>query len=227
MADTTIGLYIETGLANGEATDVATADQLLVVDLQAGVEAAYEVLISRFSQPVFNLVFRLLVDPSEANDVVQDVFLKIFRNIGKFRGDCSLKTWVYRIAVNEAHNHRRWFSRHRKQEVGLDVEDESTPCYFDQLADPRDTPFDVALSHEQKQRIEEALSHLKPIFKAAVVLRDIEGLSYEEISGIMQVSLGTVKSRILRGREGLKKILLDEQAGAEKPYFCPAETVRS
>ena len=103
----------------------------------------------------------------------------------------------------------------------------STPCYSEQLADPGDTPFDVALSHEQKQRIEEALGHLKPIFKAAVVLRDMEGLSYEEISGIMQVSLGTVKSRILRGREGLKKILLDEQAGVQKSYFCPAQTVRS
>ena len=157
MADTTIGLYIETGLESAEPTDVATADQCLVVELQAGAEAAYEILLSRFSQPVYNLVFRLLADPSDANDVVQDVFLKVFRNIGKFRGDCSLKTWVYRIAVNEAHNHRRWFSRHRRQEVGLDGEDDSAPSYSDQLADTRDTPFEVALSLEQKHRIEEAL----------------------------------------------------------------------
>ena len=223
MADSTI--YIETSLTNGETSDIASADQHLIAELQAGVEHAYEVLLNRFSNPVYNLVYRLLADSTEANDVVQDVFLKIFRNIGKFRGDCNLKTWVYRIAVNEAYNHRRWFSRHRKQEVGLDVEDESAPSYAEQLADPRDTPFDFTFGMEQKQRIEEALCQLKPIFKAAVVLRDIEGLSYEEISEIMQVSLGTVKSRILRGREGLKKILLAGQAMTGNTSGYPARMV--
>ncbi len=212
MADTSIGLYLETGRDRGDVADLAFRDQQLLVGLQAGEEQAYETLINRFSSPVYSVVYRLLSDPGEANDVMQDVFLKIFRNIGKFRSDCSLKTWIYRIAVNEAHNHRRWFSRHKRQEVGLDGEDEDTQSYSEHLADPGRSPFDVTLSHEKKMQIEVALGQLKPIFKAAVVLRDIEDLSYEEIAGIMQVSLGTVKTRILRGRDQLRKILLEQES---------------
>ena len=225
MADTSIGLFLETGRARGEVTDLALRDQLLLVGLQAGEEQAYETLIGLYSQPVYSIVYRLLSDPGEANDVVQEVFLKIFRNMAKFRGDCSLKTWIYRIAVNEAHNHRRWFSRHKRQEVGLDGEDEDTQCYSEQLADPGRNPFDITLSHEQKLRIEEALGKLKPIFKAAVVLRDIEDLSYDEIAGIMQVSLGTVKTRILRGRDQLRKILLEQESADALQKYLAAETV--
>lgn len=225
MADTTFGLNLYRGPDPAEQAEPAWRDELLVSALQAGEEQAYETLINRFSQPVYNVIYRLLTDPGEANDVVQDVFIKIFRNIAKFRGDCSLKTWVYRIAVNEAYNHRRWFSRHRKNEVGLDGEDEDVQSYSDQLADPGYSPFDVTLGHEQRQRIEEALGLLKPIFKAAVVLRDIEDLSYDEIAVIMQVSLGTVKTRILRGREQLKRILLEQESAAGAAKFPAVEAV--
>ena len=95
------------------------ADSRLVEGLRQGTEAAYEALIAEYQQPVFNLAVRLLSDSSDASDVVQEVFLKVFRKIGAFRGDSSLKTWIYRIAVNEAYNYQRWFGRHRKQEVGL------------------------------------------------------------------------------------------------------------
>ena len=138
---------------------------------------------------------------------MQEVFLKVFRNVGGFRGQSSLKTWVYRIAVNEAHNHRRWFGRHRKQEVCIEPEEESQGALRDSLPDPGRSPFEMALNDERRAAIEEALTEINPAFRAAVVLRDIEDMSYDEIAEIMQVSLGTVKSRILRGREALRNSL--------------------
>lgn len=183
-------------------------EQVLLTGLREGVEEAYEALIARFQQPVYSLVCRLLNDPSEANDVVQEVFLKVFRSVNSFRGQSSLKTWIYRIAVNEAYNQRRWFSRHRRHEVGLEPQDEDFgPGYGDVLADPGRTPFDLVLNHETQQMIEEALTQINPAFRAAVVLRDVEGLSYDDIADVLQVSLGTVKSRILRGRDALRKAL--------------------
>jgi RNA polymerase sigma-70 factor (ECF subfamily) len=137
--------------------------------------------------------------------VVQEVFLKVFRNIANFRGNSSLKTWIYRIAYNEAWNHRRWFTRHRRQEVGLERDDDGGAGYQDVLSDPGRSAFDLVSDRETHALIEDALGDLNPAFRAAVVLRDIEDLSYEEIAEVLGVSLGTVKSRILRGREGLKK----------------------
>jgi RNA polymerase sigma-70 factor (ECF subfamily) len=189
----------------------------LVERLQCGAESAYEELISRFEQPIYNLVSRLLNNPDGACDVVQEVFLKVFRNIGSFRGESSLKTWIYRIAVHEAYNHRRWFNRHSKMEVGLETYEEGLRNYSDVLPDPGRTPYDQALNQERHALIETALQDLNPIFRNAVILRDMEDLSYEEIAEILQVSLGTVKSRILRGREGLRRSLesrLSDGAGS-------------
>src|SRR5262249_21751481 len=97
-------------------------DRILIAGLRAAAASAYEELIGRFERPVFNLVSRLTDDPADTPDVVQEVFLKVFRNVGSFRGESSLRTWIYRIAVNEARNHRRWFGRHRRQEIGLEAE---------------------------------------------------------------------------------------------------------
>lgn len=178
----------------------------MVTALCEGAEQAYEILIQRYQQPVFNLVSRLVNDSSDAADIVQEVFLKVFRNVGSFRGGSSLKTWIYRIAVNEAYNHRRWFSRHQRQEVAF-AADEGVPSYEDSLPDPGRTPFDQAADREAHALVEKALENLNPRFRAAVVLRDIEDLSYDEIAAVLDISLGTVKSRILRGREALRKIL--------------------
>jgi RNA polymerase sigma-70 factor (ECF subfamily) len=182
-------------------------DTWLVEGLRAGAERAYEVLITDYQQPVYNLVSRLQNDPGDASDVVQEVFLKVFRKIGAFRGDSSLKTWIYRIAVNEAYNYQRWFSRHRRQEVGLENEEDGNLSYFQKLSDPGRSPYDCVADSEKHALIEGALARLNPSFRAAVVLRDIEELSYEEIADILDVALGTVKSRILRGREALRRDL--------------------
>lgn len=183
-------------------------DVALVERLQAGEEAAYEELIALYQQPVFNLVCRLLADPGDSCDVVQEVFLKVFRNIGNFRAQSSLKTWVYRIALNEANNRRRWFSRHKRREVDLDRDDDQVRSLQESIPDSGYTPFDLLLGAETQERIEDALRNLSPVFREAVVLRDIEELSYEEIAEILNLNMGTVKSRILRGREALRKQML-------------------
>jgi len=210
VADTTLGFEFDayTGTyASPFSSEAPRADDVLVEELRRGVEEAYETLIERFQQPVYNLVYRLMDDPSESPDVVQEVFLKVFRNIGSFKGNSSLKTWIYRIAFNEAYNHRRWFTRHKRQEIGLESNEDETLSYQDVLPDPGRSAFDIASDIEMHSLVESALGELNPAFRAAVVLRDIEDLSYEEIAEVLQVSLGTVKSRILRGREALKKVL--------------------
>jgi RNA polymerase sigma-70 factor (ECF subfamily) len=187
---------------NADSEDLALAQAL-----RAGSEDAYERLLERFQQPVYALALRLLNDQTDAGDCVQEVFLKVFRNIACFRGQSSLKTWIYRITVNEAHNVRRWFFRHRRYEVELDDEPEETRSLKEVIADSGRSPYDELFHSEQHSMIETALSRINPIFREAVVLRDLADLSYEEIAEVLNVSLGTVKSRILRGREALRQTL--------------------
>jgi RNA polymerase sigma-70 factor, ECF subfamily len=218
VADTTVGFEFDAGDLGGSAREHESA---LVLDLRAGVESAYEILIGRFEQPVFNIVSRLMDDPSDASDVVQEVFLKVFRNIGSFRQDASLKTWIYRIAVNEARNHRRWFSRHRRREVGLESESQTGRAVENWIADPGRSPFDTAADHETHALIEAALAGVNAKFRAALILREMEGLSYEEIGEVLEISLGTVKSRILRGRDALRKNLAERLEPGAAPEWYP------
>jgi RNA polymerase sigma-70 factor (ECF subfamily) len=211
LADSTVSFELDTCTRPWETStgpvEVPVGDAALLEGLRKGDDYAYQTLITRFQQPVYNLIYRLLNDPSEAGDVVQEVFLKVFRSVGSFRGQSSLKTWIYRIAMNEAHNHRRWFGRRRSLEIGLEDDQGDGKTYEQVLSDQSRSPFDITLDHETMHCIEAALSSLKPAFRVAVVLRDIEGLSYDEIAEVLQISLGTVKSRILRGREALREQL--------------------
>jgi len=200
----------------------AVEDARLASALRLGSEDAYELLVARFQQPVYNLVYRLLLDPGDSSDVVQEVFLKIFRNITKFRGQSSLKTWIYRIAVNEVHNYRRWFFRHRRQEVVLDDPSEGGKNFGDTVPDRGRSPYDCALDGEKRVMIENALARINPMFRAAIVLRDVEDLSYEEIADILDVSLGTVKSRITRGRESMRRQLEGRLEPEQELQWDPA-----
>ena len=205
-------------LSAQRASESADGDDLrLVESLRLGSAGAYEELLGRFQQPVYALAWRLLDDPSEACDVVQEVFLKVFRNIRAFRGQSSLKTWIYRITVNEAHNARRWFFRHRRREVELDADPDESRNRKESIADDCLSPFEAAFERERHVMIEAALEKISPIFREAVVLRDIIDMSYKEIAEILGVSLGTVKSRILRGREALRV----ELAGSLKNRVAP------
>ncbi len=210
MAAAVRGLISET-LSDGADVNQQSAleqERELIAELRTGQERAYETLIAEYQHPVYGLIYRLLGDATESADVTQEVFLKIFRNIGTFREHSSLRTWIYRIAVNEAYNYKRWFSRHHRQEISTDPAEPDGPGTAWQANGP--SPFELAAGQEMRAKLERALTLLNPNFRAAVVLRDIEDLSYDEIAAILEVSLGTVKSRILRGREALRRLLTAE-----------------
>ena len=187
----------------GAQTGISEEDARILRGLRSGIEGAYEELIERYEQQVFGMVYRLLGNQSDASDVVQEVFLKVFRGVSTFRERSSLRTWIYRIAVHEAYNHRRWFARHCRMEVPMEEHGPEHPNCLDLTPDPGRSPFEQAVDNEARTLIERALTKINPVFCTAVVLRDVQNLSYEEIADILQVSLGTVKSRILRGREAL------------------------
>jgi RNA polymerase sigma-70 factor, ECF subfamily len=178
----------------------------LVTDLQAGSDQAFEWLVTYFHASVYNLVHGILSDPADAADVTQEVFLRAFKGIGGFRRGSSLKTWLYRISVREALNHRRWCWRHHRGQVSIDDDHDGAPAVAE-LRDLDATPFEQLATHETQAVVRRALNEVPQVFRSAVILRDLEGLSYEEISEILEVSVGTVKSRILRGRRHLREIL--------------------
>ena len=182
-------------------------DQALISALQRAEAGAYETLLRRFQAPVYNLAWRLLDDPADAGDVVQEVFLKVFRNVDSFRGDSSLRTWIYRIAVNESHNRRRWLFRHRKGETAIDDAFPGDDNREAPLVDAGETPFDFTVNREAQLLLEEGLAAISPAFRAALVLREVEELSYEEIGEITGLPAGTVKSRIHRARGMLREIV--------------------
>lgn len=179
--------------------------------LRAGSQTAFNWLVTRYQTSVYNLVYRLLEDPNDAADTVQEVFLKVFRGISGFKGECALKTWIYRIAVHEASNQRRWWSRHRRRELSLEAPlgtgeaDDNT--VGDTLMDDGGSPYDEAARAELHNAIQEALAQLPLAYRTVVVLRDVEDLSYEEIAEVLQMRAGTVKSRLARGREALRPLL--------------------
>ena len=167
----------------------------------------YPVKIDRFHQPVYGLVYRMLNDPADAADTTQEVFLKAFRGIRRFHGEASLKTWIYRIALHEASNHRRWWFRHKGRETSIEQAVRPESAWKVALVDPGASPFDNVVQEEIRAKVEAELRRVPEPYRTAVILRDIEGLAYEEIGEILEVSLGTVKSRLVRGREALKKRL--------------------
>jgi RNA polymerase sigma-70 factor, ECF subfamily len=214
-------LTLETA-THDPARDSALRDALLVERMRNGEQQAFEELLTAYDGTVYNLVSRLMVNPADTADVVQEVFLKVFRNLHQFRGQSTLKTWIYRIAVNECWNYRRWLTRHVRNEVGLGLENDEGRTSFVELTDPCPSPFKLASDQETRQRVEDALQRLKPVYRTAVVLRDIEDLGYDEIAEILQISLGTVKSRILRGRHLLKNELMgDPEVQAAQSRWNP------
>jgi RNA polymerase sigma-70 factor (ECF subfamily) len=162
-----------------------------------------------------------LNDAGDAGDVVQEVFLKIFKSVGAFRSESSLRTWVYRIAVNESYNRRRWIFRHRRGETGIDDTFDDAEVKERPLLDCGETPFDFTVNREAQILLEEGLMSLDPRFRTALVLREMEDMSYEEIAAVLQVSLGTVKSRILRGREALRRYLTTRLDPAPSMQLIP------
>jgi RNA polymerase sigma-70 factor, ECF subfamily len=204
------------------AIGVRTQEAAIVAELKAGSEEAYDWLIGEFHQPIYSLVYRMVADSADAADTTQDVFLKVFRGIKQFHGESSLKTWIYRIAVHEASNRRRWWFRHKAKETSIEPAEGFTEsgvalAIKDSLVDGSESPFDRVAHEEVRARVEAELRQVSEPYRSTLILRDLEGMSYEEIAEVTQVSLGTVKSRLTRGREALRQRLTAyvQEVGAE------------
>jgi RNA polymerase sigma-70 factor (ECF subfamily) len=206
----------------GEATETLRAlgpsmavhaETELVLSLQAGSQEAFSWLVSHYHAAVFNLVYGMLGNSGDAADVTQEVFLKVFRGIRNFRQGSSLKTWLYRIAVREGLNRRRWCWRHLRGQFSITEEPDARTAVI-RLEGDEKSPLEELESREVQSVVRNALALVPPVFRGAVILRDLEGLGYEEVAEILEISVGTVKSRILRGRRALREVL--------GPYFQAA-----
>jgi RNA polymerase sigma-70 factor (ECF subfamily) len=193
------------------AIGVRAHEAAIIEELKAGSESAYDQLVNEFHQPIYSLVYRIVADSADAADTTQEVFLKVFRGIKHFHGQSSLKTWIYRIALHEASNRRRWWFRHKSRETTLEAKNSGETPFLglqETLADESESPFEHAMHEEVRARVEFELRQVAEPYRTTVVLRDLEDMSYEEIAEITEVSLGTVKSRLTRGREALRKRLV-------------------
>jgi RNA polymerase sigma-70 factor (ECF subfamily) len=172
-----------------------------VLDLQSGDERAFERLVVEYERPIVRFLYRYLGNTEEAKEVCQDVFIKIFRGIGNFQNQCSLKTWIYRITLNTVLNEKRkWYQKFKDHFLGLDG---ISRTYADSTPDP-----ELSLTlNEQSRTIALAMRKLRPDHRAILVLRDLEGFSYQEIAETLNLALGTVKSRLARARQEMKDAL--------------------
>ena len=188
------------------APEVSAQESLFVLRLKANEDAAYDELVRTYNASIFHVACRMLGDTAEASDVVQEIFIKVFRNIGGFKGEAALKTWIFRIAFSEILNRLRWWkSRHRSSTVSLDDQPGANGHY---VTDSGPSPDEALESRERELAIQQALGKLSRDHRSIVVLRDIEGFSYTEIADVLGISIGTVKSRLARARGDLKKSLM-------------------
>jgi RNA polymerase sigma-70 factor (ECF subfamily) len=186
--------------------DAVTSDWALVQQCANGDELACTQLVSDHQRMVFHLALNLLGDTQEAMDLSQEVFLRVFRTLSQFRGQSTLKTWIYRIVVNQASNRQRWWRRRfRSHQVAL----EEHVASHGEIPESRDfaSPDRLLEQGETAGRVWEALSTLPFDQRAAIVLREIDGLSYEEIAETFGIAVGTVKSRLARARASLRMVL--------------------
>jgi RNA polymerase sigma-70 factor (ECF subfamily) len=194
------------------ALTLQSEDAALIAELRAGSEEAFAWLITHYHQPIYSLLARTVQDRADAADLTQEVFVKVFRSVGSFHGESSLRTWIYRITLNEASNQRRWWMRHKQQEIPIEQElgdnESGQPVRLKEtLVDPSESPYEMAVHEQNRKRVETALGKVPEPFRSTLILRDIEGFVYEEVAEMQGVNLGTVKSRLVRGRAYLRAIL--------------------
>jgi len=214
-------------LSNFEIGFEFVENEVAFVDrLQVGSDEAFETLISLYQAPIYNVAYRILGDASEASDAVQETFMKIFKGIKTFRGESGLKTWIYRIAISESLNRQRWWKRWRHH-APISVDDTSpNGARLVEVRDSRPTPESACAQMEMEREVQRALNGLSFEHRVAVVLRDIEGLSYEEIAETLGLSLGTVKSRLWRARSEMKtkleSVLKSRSRSPQRDAFHPS-----
>lgn len=179
------------------------AEELIIKRAQKGNKAALEELIFAYEKKVYNIALRYMGNEADAYDMAQESLIKMYRSIGRFRGESSFSSWVYRLTVNTCLDGLR---KRKKNVISLEGSMEAGASYTEEA---NETPEEHALRIEKKEDIQRAINMLSPDHKSVIILRDIGGLSYEEISSCLSVSVGTVKSRINRGRQKLKELLIN------------------
>ena len=187
------------------------ADQEYLERLRAGDAQAFDNLVTRYSGELYAFLCRSTGDPEEAADLTQETFICALKSVKNFRGDSELKTWLFRIAVNQSRNRFRWWNR-RKRDVTVSLDasvGDSDARVSDTIADGSVGPEDGFIRAEREQAIVRALRSLPDAYRETIILCDVEGLTYEEIATVLSINIGTVKSRIARGREELRKRLSD------------------
>jgi RNA polymerase sigma-70 factor (ECF subfamily) len=197
--------------ASAEERFVPSAEEQFLERLRAGDAPAFNRLVEERHGDIYALLYRLTEDPEEARDLTQETFLQAFRHLSSFRGDADLRTWLYRIAVNQARNRWRWWKRRRRDRtVSLDApvsEGFDAPLSAGLAAGEGLDPERQALAREREAALHAALKSLARPYREVIVLRDIEGLSYEEVASALDLNVGTVKSRLNRGRTELRRRL--------------------
>ena len=197
--------------ASDDARAAAGPDSWFIERLRAGEAAAFDRLVNERAGDIYALLYRPTEDAEEARDLTQETFLQAFRHLSSFRGDADLRTWLYRIAVNQARNRWRWWKRRRRDRtVSLDApvsEGQETPLSAGLAGGEGLDPERQALAREREQALHAALKSLSRPYREVIVLRDIEGLSYEEVAATLDLNVGTVKSRLNRGRTELRRRL--------------------
>ena len=198
-------------LAAGSVSVSRAVENEFLEKLKDGDANAFDTFVTRYAGDVYALLFRITEDAEEAGDLTQETFLSALKAIKKFRGEAELKTWLFRIAVNESRNRFRWWKRRRREKtISLDAPvGESETALGETFAGDFASPEETILRRERETVLVRALKELPDVFREAVVLCDIEGLSYEEIAVATDANIGTVKSRIARGREELRRKLKD------------------
>jgi len=203
-----MGTARSVGITLERALPAVDEESAFVGELRAGSEDAFAYLLTVYQNPVFNLIWHIVENQADASDVLQDVFIKVFKNIKGFNGESSLRTWIYRIAVHEASNHRRsWIRRHWREPISVDDTQSPSAAAAAEVASSERRPDQVFEQAEREEVVKQALTSLAPPYRTVVVLREIEGLPYEEIAQVLGLAEGTVKSRLLRGRELLRRKL--------------------
>ena len=185
------------------------AEAEFIERLKRGDAAAFEELVAERSGEIYGLLFRLTENSEEARDLTQETFLRAFQSIGGFRGEADLRTWIYRIAINQARNRWRWWRRRsRDTTISLDApQGDSGRTLGATIAESSENPEQQTLAHEREVVLRSALQRVGRAYREAVILRDIEGFTYEEIATTLGINVGTVKSRLARGRQELRQKL--------------------
>ncbi len=197
-------------VATAAAVDqCSTGEAKFIESLKKGESGAFDTLVKERSGEIYGLLYRLTENAEEARDLTQETFLRAFQSIQQFRGEADIRTWIYRIAINQARNRWRWWRRRRRDHtVSLDAHDGRGLSLITSLRAGRSSnPEQATLAHEREKTLNDALKSLGRAYRETVILRDIEGFSYEEIATTLGINVGTVKSRLARGRLELRRKL--------------------